>query len=51
MHRCRIALALIALAAPLAGCVVVEPPRPRPAAVWVPGHYAPNGAWVPGHWR
>lgn len=53
-RRCLALIALVTLAAPLGGCVVVTPPPaagPRPAAVWVPGHYAANGAWVQGHWR
>ena len=51
MNRLRLAIMFLALAAPLAACVVVEPPRPRHAAVWVPGHYGPGGGWIPGHWR
>ena len=45
------ALLLLAVMAPLAGCVVAPAPGPAPryGAHWVPGHY--NGwRWVPGHW-
>lgn len=44
------ALLLLAIMAPVAGCVVAAPaPAPRYGAHWVPGHY--NGwRWVPGHW-
>jgi hypothetical protein len=23
---------------------------PAAAAIWIPGHYAPNGVFIPGHW-
>ena len=43
-------LLLIALAIPMAGCVVGVRPLPiRAGAVWVPGHYR-GWRWVPAHW-
>jgi hypothetical protein len=49
MKRLGLALAL-AGAVVLSGCVVAPPPRPGPAAHFVPGHYNPYGQWIPGHW-
>jgi hypothetical protein len=51
MRRALTLLVLLsAMAAPLAGCVVVAPPpRPGPYAHWVPGHYQ-GWHWVGGHW-
>jgi hypothetical protein len=49
MKRIGLALAL-AGAVVLSGCVVAPPPRPGPAAHFIPGHYNPYGQWIPGHW-
>jgi hypothetical protein len=49
MKHLRLILLLALTIAPLAGCVI-EPARPYPAAVWVPGHWGPNGGWIRGHY-
>lgn len=45
---------VLALAAPLGGCVVVPRhgygARPYAGAHWVPRHYNRAGYWVRGHW-
>jgi len=28
-----------------------RPPKSRPGAAWVEGHYSPSGRWIPGHWK
>jgi hypothetical protein len=43
-----VAVLLVSILTFVAGCVVVTP---RPAAVWVPGHYQTRTVWVPGHYR
>ena len=50
MMRLKIIVLALALAMPLAGCVVYPTPPPRAGAVWVPGYYGPYGHWHQGHW-
>jgi hypothetical protein len=41
---------VIALAAPLAGCITY-PPEPTAPEIWINGHYTQFGEWIPGHWQ
>lgn len=44
-------LILLALALPVAGCVIAARPYPVAAGgIWVPGHYV-GWRWAAGHWR
>ena len=48
LSTCLVAAALLGGSCALTGCVVVAP---RPAHVWVPGHWGGGHVWVEGHWR
>lgn len=51
MRRLSLMFLVLALSAPLGGCVVYERPvRPHAAAVWVPGHWNGWGSYERGHW-
>lgn len=41
------------VAVPPPPIVEIVPPRPHPAAIWVPGYWAPvpHWVWVRGRWR
>ncbi|HOO76301.1 MAG TPA: hypothetical protein PLI51_00205 [bacterium] len=41
----------LALTSCVGGSARTRPPKPRPGAVWVEGHYSPSGRWINGHWK